>query len=310
MAAEAIVALVGGETLLGADVRELIADRLLQVRTRLVGMQSDNAMILTEEAGEAAIITGLDSDRLNSAQAVVLAGSPESSRKAMALMRGSKMPVIDVTHGLEDLPEARLAPESARVQIVPHPAASTLVALLRTLHEGHTVERMVAQIMAPASEFGRAGVEELQKQSSQLLSFQPLEKTIFPDQLAYNLLAGTLGDTESRIEKHIASLLGRTPEVPMPSLRVIQAPVMHGYSFSVWVQLAAREGVAKTLEAGGFDVWADDAPNVVSVAGQSGMSIGALREDHNDRRGLWLWLVADQYRVAAGQCVALLGAAL
>ena len=144
----------------------------------------------------------------------------------------------------------------------------------------------------------------------ELLSFQPLEKTIFPDQLAYNLLAGTLGDTESRIEKHIASLLGRTPEVPMPSLRVIQAPVMHGYSFSIWVQLAAREGAAKTLEAGGFDVWADDAPNVVSVAGQSGMSVGALREDHNDRRGLWLWLVADQYRVAAGQCVALLGAAL
>jgi aspartate-semialdehyde dehydrogenase len=257
------------------------------------------------------VITGLDGENLNSAQAVVLAGSPDSSRKAMALMRGGpQMPVFDVTHGLEDLPEARLAPEAARIQVVPHPAASTLVALLRTLHNGHTLERAVAQILVPASEFGRAGVEELQKQSSQLLSFQPLEKMVFPDQLAYNLLAGTLGDTESRIEKHVASLLGRTPDVPMPSLRAIQAPVMHGYSFSVWVQLASRDGVAKTLAGGGFDVWEHDAPTVVGVAGQSGMSVGALQPDHNDRNGLWIWVVADQYRVAAGQCVSLLGAVL
>jgi aspartate-semialdehyde dehydrogenase len=310
MAAEAIVALVGGETLLGADVRELMADRLPQVRTRLIGAQADDAVILTQEGGEAAVITPLDNTNLTSAQAVVLAGSPDSSRKAMASLRGSQVPVFDVTGWLEDLPEARLAPEPSRIQVVPHPAASTLVALLRTLHAAHTVERCVAQILAPASELGRAGVDELQKQTTQLLTFQPVEKVMFPDQLAYNLLAGTLPETELRIEKHIASLLGRTPEIPMPSLRLIQAPVMHGYSFLIWAQLGSREGVAKTLETGGFDLWPDDPPNVVSVAGQSGMSIGALQEDRNDRTAVWIWLVADQFRVAAGQCVSLLGAAL
>ena len=310
MATESIVALVGGETLLGADVRELIADRMPQVRTRLIGAQPDDAVILTAEAGEATVITGLDENNLMSAHAVVLAGTPDSSRKAMARMRGSSIPVIDVSHGLEDVPEARLAPEPSRIQIVPHPAASTLIALLRTLHPRHTVERMVAQVLAPASEFGRAGVTELQKQTSELLGFQPLTKAVFPEQLGFNLLAGTLGELELRIEKHVASLLGRTPEVPMPSVRVIQAPVMHGYCFSVWVQLAVRDGVAGTLKNGGFDVWPDDAPNVVGIAGQSGMSVGALQEDRNDHRGFWIWVVADQFRVAAGQCVSLLGAVL
>jgi aspartate-semialdehyde dehydrogenase len=309
--ADPIVALVGGETLLGADVRELIADRLPQVRTRLIGAQSMNAVILTEVAGEAAVITQLDGENLKSAQAVVLAGSAESSMKAMALMRGSQIPVFDVTHGLEELPEARLAPEPSRVQVVPHPAASALVALLRTVHPHHTVERAVVQAFAPASELGRAGVEELQKQTAQLLAFQPIDKIVFPEQLAFNLLAGTLGETELRIEKHMASLLGRTPEVPMPSLRVIQSPVMHGYSFSVWLQLGGeRDGVAKTLENGGFDLWVDDPPNAVGVAGESGMSIGAVHEDRNDRKAVWIWMVADQFRVAAGQCVALLGAAV
>jgi aspartate-semialdehyde dehydrogenase len=302
-----IVALVGVETLFGADVREQITSRLPNVRLQLIGAQPDDEVILTAEAGEAAVITGLDSERLQSAQAIVLAGSPESSRKAMAKLGSVKVPVFDLTYGLEDLPEARLAPEPSRI---PHPAASTLVALLRTLHAAHTVQRAVAQIFVPASEFGRPGVMELQKQTSQLLSFKPLEKIVFSDQLAYNLLAGTLTELETRIEKHVASLLGRTPEVPMPSLRLLQACVMHGYGFSVWVQLASREGVAKTLEAGGFDLWPDEAPSMAGVAGQTGMSVGAIQEDRNDRSGLWIWAAADQYQLASGQCASLLGAVL
>jgi hypothetical protein len=49
---------------------------------------------------------------------------------------------------------------------------------------------------------------------------------------------------------------------------------------------------------------------VVGIAGQSGLSIGAVEEDRNDHRGLWIWLAADQFRVAAGHCVSLLGAVL
>ena len=309
---EPIIALVGGETLLGSDVRELIADRLPQVRTRLVGAQADNTVILTAEQGEAAVITNLDSERLTSAKAVVLAGSPDSSRKAMAMLRGApEVPVFDMTGALEDLPEARLAPETARIRVVPHPAASLLTALMRTLHPRHTVERMVAQILAPASEHGRAGVDELQKQATELLSFQPVSKLVFPDQLGFNLLAGTLGTVETRIDRHLASLLGRTPELPLPSVRLVQAPVMHGYSFSIWVQLAAeRDAVPATLKDGGFDVWPDGAPNVMSVAGETGMSAGALEADRSDHRGYWIWAVADQFRVAAAQCVALLEAVL
>ena len=37
-----------------------------------------------------------------------------------------------------------------------------------------------------------------------------------------------LGSVEERIEKHLASLLSAWPGIPMPSLRLIQAPVFHG----------------------------------------------------------------------------------
>ena len=45
-----------------------------------------------------------------------------------------------------------------------------------------------------------------------------------------------LEDVEARIERHLASLLALASRAPMPSLRLIQAPVFHGYSFSAWVE--------------------------------------------------------------------------
>lgn len=64
------VALVGGESLLGQDVREVFRERLPHVRIDLVG--SRDSEILTEEAGEAVVMTGLDGDTL--AEADVIAG--------------------------------------------------------------------------------------------------------------------------------------------------------------------------------------------------------------------------------------------
>jgi len=40
------------------------------------------------------------------------------------------------------------------------------------------------------------------------------------------------------------------------------------------------------------------------------MSVGALEADRSDHRGYWIWAVADQFRVGAAQCVALLESVL
>ena len=115
------------------------------------------------------------------------------------------------------------------------------------------------QIFAPASEHGTAGVEELQQQTISLLSFKSLPRAVFDAQLAFNLLArygeeapAALEDAELRIERHLATLLalpGEGEGAPMPSLRLIQAPVFHGYSFSAWVEFEANPGI-EALESG------------------------------------------------------------
>ena len=137
---------------------------------------------------------------------------------------------------------------------------------------------------------------------------------MFDAQVGFNLLARygeeaeePLELIEQRIERHLASLLAAYPAVPMPSLRLIQAPVFHGHSFSVWAEFEEAPGVeaiAQMLSTEGFDVRADEPPTNVGVAGQSGLSVGAIAEDRNHPRAVWLWMAADNLRLAAENAVA------
>ena len=112
----------------------------------------------------------------------------------------------------------------------------------------------MVHVFEPASERGQNGLDELQQQTVGVLSFQKLKTDVFDTQLAFNMLARygeealePLEGIEQRVEKHLASLLTDWPGVPMPSLRVIQAPVFHGHSISVWVEFEENPG-ADALE--------------------------------------------------------------
>jgi aspartate-semialdehyde dehydrogenase len=40
-------------------------------------------------------------------------------------------------------------------------------------------------------------------------------------------------------------------------------------------------------------------PNNAGIAGQDGISVGALCRDGNNPRAVWLWMAADNLRLAA-----------
>ena len=166
----------------------------------------------------------------------------------------------------------------------------------------------------PASERGKKGLDELRQQTVGVLSFQKLKMDVFDAQLGFNLLARygeeavePLEGVEERILRHVASLLALYPAIPMPSLRLIQAPVFHGHSFSVWVEFDENPGpdaLAEGLAAAGFDVRPDDPPTNVSIAGMSGLSVGAIAVDPNQPRACWIWMVSDNLRLSAENALA------
>jgi len=324
------VALVGSESLLAREVRDIAAETA-GLDLILIASGDENAGTLTSVAGEPALVGVLNAASLSDARAVILAGGSKSARKALDLLGDPpEAAVIDLTYTAEERPDARLrAPaveagaesdaREAAVHVIAHPAAIAMALFLRRVHFHYAVRRAVIQVFAPASEHGTQGVEELKEQTVSLLTFKSLPKTVFDSQLGFSLLARlgqeaqvTIEQSEMRIERHLASLLaaeGDGEGAPMPSLRVIQAPVFHGYSFSAWVQFEDTpeiEVLEDSLGTAGIDVLGAefDPPNNVGQAGQGGIAVGAIAPDRNDALACWFWFVADNLRLHAENAVA------
>jgi aspartate-semialdehyde dehydrogenase len=316
------VALVGGESLLGREVRELLEESGLGVDVKLLASDDGVGSIIAPGRKEPVVINALEVADLATSRMVILAGSPESSQKAYQQIRGAKTApvVIDLNGGLEELPETRLrAPQvepagfeaGGAIQVIAHPAAIALALFLIQLQKASPIRRSVVEIFEPASERGQAGLDELQKQTVGLLSLKPLPKEVFDAQVSFNMLVEygsesphSLGDIELKIDRHLASLLGSAGAAPMPSLRLIHTPVFHGYNISVWAELEDNPGVealsqaigSNRIEVRGSDV---EPPTNVGVAGQGGITVGGIAADRNHPRACWFWIVADNFRIAA-----------
>ncbi|MBV9769528.1 MAG: hypothetical protein JOZ32_08160 [Bryobacterales bacterium] len=270
-------------------------------------------------------MVSIEAAELDSAQIVILSASNEAGRKAFEKIRSAKPApvVIDLSGSLEDFAGARLrAPmvepagfhTGASVQTIAQPASIAIALLLTDLQKACAIRRSVVEVFEPASERGRAGIDELQKQTVSLLSFKPLPKDVFDAQLSFSMLSQygsespySLEEIELKVDRHLASLLAASG-APMPSLRLIQAPVFHGYSISAWVEFEQNpgmDGIFQALASSDIDVRTKDhePPTNVGVAGQGGITVGSIAQDRNQPRAWWFWAAADNLRLAAENAV-------
>lgn len=327
------LALVGAETLMGREILEVLEKASIKVSIQSFSATAEGNF--AEQEGEAIFRRPLDADSIGEFDVVVMAGSQPGADRCYELVRGNgkkpanggKQILIDASGLLDGAPEARIAAPLLDAEVEPgekaprpwlyvlaHPAASTLALVLSNLSTNLRIERAVIDIFEPASERGKRGITELQQQTTSLLSFRPLEKKVFDAQLSFNLLPAfgedaepKLETAEQRIENHLVTLLSRLAEttpIPLPSLRLIQVPVFHGYSASAWVEFTtpvSEQRIRESLVSAQIEVRSGDeeVPTNVGVAGQSGIQVGDIRVDRNNPRAVWLWLATDNLRQRA-----------
>jgi len=323
--AKPIVLLLGGDSLVGKDFQARFADAGVKGQLVLTaageGVSSIIAVAGEDDDGEPEVISALDAEQIAGAKVIVFSGQPEEARAAYALVQEhrGRTAIVDLTGELAGEPEARVRapffetkpPEGDAVHSIPQPAAYMLAHFLTLVQQGQPIRRAVATIFEPASTSGRRAIDELQRQAVGLFTFKPLPKDVFGEQVAFNLVVrpteeSTIGwaGREKRIERDLASLLALDGAVPMPSLRLVQAPVFHGYAMSLWVEFttaAKVTGLLEHLRGEGVDLRMEDLdpPNNVNMAGQSGYAVGAVEVDHNDSRACWFWLAADNHQLLA-----------
>jgi aspartate-semialdehyde dehydrogenase len=200
------------------------------------------------------------------------------------------------------------AGKGIRVIAAPHAATLVISVLLSRLAARFRVRSAVAQIFSPASELGPRAIDELQKQTVNLLSFQKVPREAFGAQIAFNLLprlgAGyeKADALESRVRNELTAYLGK--RVPVPAVRLVQVPVFYSTAVSIYAETEERVPPPELVVAlDGAPVairrTSEKAPSQADAAGSNEILVDAIQPDATRPAGIWLWAVADNMRLAA-----------
>jgi len=244
----------------------------------------------------------------------------DSSRKARAIIDlvSSVPPSAAPTLGiplLDRLSAAAPQPDAdkgLRILTAPHAATLMISALLARLAARFPVRNAVAQIFSPASDMGPRAIDELQKQTVNLLSFQKVPREAFGAQIAFNLLprlgAGyeSADALESRVRDQLGACLGK--QTPVPALRLFQVPVFYSTALSLYVETEERvppSDLVAALDGAPISIrrTSEKPPSPVDAAGSEQIMVDAIQPDAAHPAGIWLWAVADNIRLAAVNAV-------
>jgi len=314
------VAIVGAASLMGKEIAEVLNDRNFPaVDIRL--LDDDESLGRLEAVGdEMSFIQSVRAEQFEHVDFTFFASDQQSTRTSWKTARDLGNTIIDLSDALGEesgtsvrspwIERQAGQPVAPQLQpgpvVIAHPAATVLALLALRAQKAAKVERMIATVLQPASEYGQKGMDELHEQTVNLLSFQELPKNVFDVQVAFNLVARygprsdrSLDVVRGHILQHYRRIASGAIE---PGLVVLQAPVFHGHAFSIYLELEkalALKDVSDAL-AGEHVVVAspEDTPNNVSAAGQGDILI-TLTSDANRKNGYWLWAVVDNLRVAA-----------
>jgi len=322
------IAIAGASSLLGRELKDVLSDSTLAAASFALLDEEDAQGQLDQVGDEVTFIQAIGADAFDHSDFTFFCGTESLTLRhwRQALRAGST--VLDLSGALDREPGVlvrapwlggeEVSADLFTPAVVPaHPAVITLALLLDRLQQAAPVRFAAATVLEPASEFGRAAMDELHQQTVSLLSFQTIPRAVYDAQAAYNVLAG-LGESaavnlpavEARIRRQYQTVTsGRGPEL---GLQVLLAPVFHGHTFSIAVELERPVEIvaleeALTGEHVDLVLEDTDSPSNLAATGQNDILV-RLRPERSTRNPtaatrLWLWAAIDNLRVNAQNAV-------
>jgi len=331
------IAIVGAASLRGKELNDILSESPF-ASAEFALMDDEEALGKLEAVGdEVTFIQPITSDSFEKADFTFFAADAETTRKRWEMAQRAGSSIIDLSGALEDEPGVVVrapwvrqaldendsdANEAGRPNlktpaIVPaHPAALALGLIFAGLRELGAVRSAWATVLEPASEYGRAAMDELHQQTVNLLSFQALPKSVYDTQVAFNATPVTGDDakidftaTEARIRRHYALIsAGRLPEL---AIQLAHVPVFHGHTMSIGVEFETPvtiEHMQAALNTEHMEVAVTDAdaPSNLAAAGQEAvlLRIRPAEEMAGASRRFWLWAATDNLKLTAYNAIA------
>lgn len=301
------VALVEPTTLLGRDVRAVLKDRAFPAaKIHLFHQTPQPGGILTEDDDEAAFVAPLTPEALETCAVAFFCGRAADTERFLAVRTDSCL-AIDLSGarsaGPLAVPSGDGAPRplpSGNVLVLPHPVAFVLAEAIATVDALVPVAEATATIDRPASELGKAALDEMFAQAVALAAFRPVPKEHLGTQGAFNAFVPADTDVfDRRVADDVAALIGRPLALGVLSART---GVFHGHL----LRLELRFGVTAPSTKAVLDAFRakKDAFDVVDPENLAGPVESAGRDETlvlhagSEGRRVRLTLAADHLRRA------------
>jgi len=198
--------------------------------------------------------------------------------------------------------------------IIANPNCSTIqmVMVLKPIHDIAKIKRVVVTTFQSVSGTGKKAMDELLKQTTDLLNFKNIECKVYPHQIAFNVLPHIDVFLENGYTKEEMKMVNETKKIMGDdSIKVtattVRVPVFRSHSESINIEtekkLTANEARACLSAFSGIVVFDAPEKNVyplpINAAGKDEVYVGRVREDESIENGLNMWVVADNLRKGA-----------
>lgn len=218
---------------------------------------------------------------------------------------------VDVPLVVPEVNAAAIADYPYR-NIIANPNCSTMqmVVALKPIYDAVGISRINVATYQSVSGSGRAGVRELETQTTQLLNGQGVKPSVYAAQIAFNVVPQIDVFQENGYTREEMKMLWETRKIlGDESIQVnataVRVPVFYGHAEAVHIETNDKITVAQARQllrsAPGIFLMDDDTfPTPVEEGtNEDAVYVGRVREDISHPRGLNLWVVSDNVRKGA-----------
>lgn len=199
--------------------------------------------------------------------------------------------------------------------IIANPNCSTIQMLvaLKPIYDAVGIDRINVCTYQAVSGTGKKGIEEVVKQTSKLLNGQPIEASVYPKQIAFNVLPQIDVFLDNGYTKEEMKMVWETQKIlgdttVKVNATAVRVPVFYGHSEAVHIETRNKIDANKVRSllssAPGVTVL-DERKNggyptaVTESSGHDDVFVGRIREDISHPQGIDLWVVGDNVRKGA-----------
>ena len=199
--------------------------------------------------------------------------------------------------------------------IIANPNCSTIQMLvaLKPIYDAVGIERINVCTYQAVSGTGKEAIEEVVKQTAQLLNGKPITAEVYPKQIAFNVLPQIDVFMDNGYTKEEMKMVWETQKIfddntIQVNPTAVRVPVFYGHSEAVHIETKEKisvETVRQLLSvAPGVTVMDERVDGgyptaVTESSGNDDVFVGRIREDISHSQGIDLWVVGDNVRKGA-----------